>query len=204
MLAGTKSPVDPSEAELIQRVLVGQDEAFRELVRPYELAYSGYEGVLKNGADDAAQEAVLEAFINLHRFRGDSKFSTWLIQITANEALVKLRKERRQKLHDSLDQQPTDEAGDYIPRDFPDWREIPSEALQRKELRRALSVALASMRPKFWEGLLETCNSSPSHKPPRCAVLGKVPVKKATLAGPPSDASCACTGNRWELQNRGQ
>lgn len=38
MLAFTKSQVDPSEAELIQRVLRGQDEAFRELVRPYEHA----------------------------------------------------------------------------------------------------------------------------------------------------------------------
>jgi hypothetical protein len=36
MLAGTKSQVDPSEAELIQRTLSGQEEAFRELVRPCE------------------------------------------------------------------------------------------------------------------------------------------------------------------------
>jgi hypothetical protein len=36
MLAGTKSQVDPSEAELIQRALSGQEEAFRELVRPCE------------------------------------------------------------------------------------------------------------------------------------------------------------------------
>jgi hypothetical protein len=36
MLAGTKSQVDPSEAELIQRALSGQEEAFRELVRPWK------------------------------------------------------------------------------------------------------------------------------------------------------------------------
>ena len=151
---GTNSHVDLSEAELIQRVLAGQDEAFRELVRPYEHAvFMATQGILRNEADaeDAAQEAVLKAFINLPRFRGDSKFSTWLIRIATNEALLKLRKERRQKLNDSLDEQRTDEAGDYIPRDFADWREIPSEALQKKELRQALSRALASLTPRLRE-----------------------------------------------------
>ena len=108
---------------------------------------------MKNEADaeDAAQEAVLKAFANLAKFRGDSKFSTWLIRIATNEALMKLRKERRHRLDDSLDEQRNDEKGDYIPRDFADWREIPSEALQTKELRQALSRALASLTPKHRE-----------------------------------------------------
>jgi RNA polymerase sigma-70 factor (ECF subfamily) len=154
MLAGTKSPIDQSEAELIQRVLRGQDEAFRELVRPYEHAvFMTTQAILNNegDAEDAAQEAVLKAFVNLPKFRGDSKFSTWLIRIATNEALMKLRKGRRQKLHDSLDEQRKDAEGEYIPRDFADWREIPSEALQKKELRQALSAALASLTPKHRE-----------------------------------------------------
>ena len=153
-MAATKSQVDPSEAELIQRVLGGQDEAFRELMRPYEHAvFITTQAILKNEADaeDAAQEVVLKAFTNLSKFRGDSKFSTWLVRIATNEALMKLRKERRQKLHDSLDEQRTDGEGDYIPRDFADWREIPSEALQKKELRQAVSRALASLTPKHRE-----------------------------------------------------
>jgi RNA polymerase sigma-70 factor, ECF subfamily len=115
MLAGTKSQVDPSEAEVIQRALSGQEEAFRELVRPYEHAvFTTAQAILKNEADaeDAAQDAVLKAFTNLAKFRGDSKFSTWLIRITTNEALMKLRKERHQKLHDPLDQQRKDEASE--------------------------------------------------------------------------------------------
>ncbi len=154
MLAAITLQVDPSEADLIERALLGQDEAFRELVRPHERAvFITTQAILKNEADaeDAAQEAVLKAFTNLAKFRGDSKFSTWLIRIAANEALMKLRKGRRQKLHDSLDEQRTDEEGDYIPRDFADWREIPSEALQKKELRQALSRALASLTPKHRE-----------------------------------------------------
>jgi RNA polymerase sigma-70 factor (ECF subfamily) len=123
-------------------------------VHPYERpVFVAAQSILKNEADaeGAAQEAVLKAFINLPRFRGDSKFSTWLIRIATNEALLKLRKERRQKIHDSLHEQRTDEESDYIPRDSADWREIPSEALQKKELRQALSRALASLTPKHGE-----------------------------------------------------
>ncbi len=145
---------DASEAELIQRVLSGQEEAFRQLVRPYEYAvFMAAQAILKNDADaeDAAQDAVLKTFTNLAKFRGDSKFSTWLIRIATNEALMKLRKERHQRLHDSLDEPRKDDDGDYIPRDFADWREIPSEALQKKELRQALSRALAALTPKHRE-----------------------------------------------------
>ncbi|MGA3093311.1 MAG: sigma-70 family RNA polymerase sigma factor [Terriglobales bacterium] len=148
----TKQEKCASEAKLTQRVLAGQNDAFYELVRPYERAVLMVaKGILHNEADaqEAAQEAILKAFTNLAKFRGDSKFSTWLIRIATNEALLKLRKDRRRKLHVSLDEQRTDEAGDYIPRDFADWREIPSETLERKELRQALSCALASLPSKY-------------------------------------------------------
>jgi RNA polymerase sigma-70 factor (ECF subfamily) len=62
---------------------------------------------------------------------------------------MKLRKERRQKLNDSLDERRQNEEGDYIPRNFADWREIPSEALEKRQLRQALSRALASLTPKL-------------------------------------------------------
>jgi RNA polymerase sigma-70 factor (ECF subfamily) len=157
ILPGTKSRVNPLESELILRVLRGQHEAFRELVRPCERAvFMATQAILRNEADaeDAAQEAILKAFTNLAKFRGDSKFSTWLVLIATNEALMKLRKERRQKLHDSLDDGRKDEKGNYVPRDFADWRAIPSEALQTEELRQALSRALASLTPKHREVLV--------------------------------------------------
>ena len=157
ILPGTKSRVNPLESELILRVPRGQHEAFRELVRPCECAvFMATQAILKNEADaeDAAQEAILKAFTNLATFRGDSRFSTWLVRIATNEALMKLRKERRQKLHDSLDDGRKDEKGNYVPRDFADWREIPSEALQTEELRQALSRALASLTPKHREVLV--------------------------------------------------
>lgn len=157
MAAGSsKSYVDANEAELIRRVGTGDKEAFYELVRPYERAvYTAAMSILNNQADaeEVAQEAVLKAFSNLSRFRAESKFSTWLIQITINEARLKLRKDRRQ-LYESVDEPRSDEEGDYFPKDYADWREIPSEALQRKELRDALKRAMAKLPAKYREVLI--------------------------------------------------
>ena len=151
---GTPRPhLDATESQLIRRVCEGDREAFYTLVRPCERAvYVVAMSILNNSADaeEVAQEAVLKAFSNLARFRGEAKFSTWLIQITINEARLKLRKDRRH-LYESVDEQRTDEEGEYFPKDFADWREIPAEALQRTELRQALKRAIAGLSLKYRE-----------------------------------------------------
>jgi len=139
------------EASLIERVVEGDHEAFADLLKPYErMIYVTALSVLGNEADaeEAAQEAILKAFRGLPRFRKESKFSTWLVQIVINESKMKLRKDRR-KLYESLDEGAQNDEGDYIPRDFADWREIPSEALENRELRQALSTALANLPAKY-------------------------------------------------------
>jgi RNA polymerase sigma-70 factor (ECF subfamily) len=145
-----------TECELVQRVCAGDKEAFYLLVQPCEKAlFAAAITILGNSADaeEAAQEAVLKAFTNIHRFRGEAKFSTWLIQICINEARQKIRKGRKY-LYESVDEPQNGEDGDYFPKDFADWREIPSEALQRKELREALQRALASLPVKYREVLI--------------------------------------------------
>jgi RNA polymerase sigma-70 factor (ECF subfamily) len=139
------------EAELIARIKGGDVEAFYELVRPYERAvFLAALSLVQNDADaeEVAQEAVLKAFKNLSRFRQEAKFSTWLIQISINEAKMKLRKDRRH-LYESIEEGQANDEGDYIPKDFADWREIPSEALERKELRKALAKALDALPEKY-------------------------------------------------------
>ncbi|MGE5323596.1 MAG: sigma-70 family RNA polymerase sigma factor [Actinomycetota bacterium] len=141
------------EIALIERVCAGQRHLFYELIQPYERSvYIAAHSVLQNEADaeEVAQEAFLKAFAHLATFRKESKFSTWLIQIAINEARMKRRKDRK-FLYESIDEQRTDDDGDYFPRDFADWREIPSETLQRNELRRALQKALASLDAKYRE-----------------------------------------------------
>ncbi len=151
---GAPAPyLEVSQAELVRRACEGDREAFYSLVRPCERAvYFAAMSILNNPADaeEVAQEAVLKALSNLTRFRGEAKFSTWLIQITINEARLRLRKDRRH-LYESVDEHQTDKEGEYFPKDFADWREIPSEALQRGELREALKRAIATLPVKYRE-----------------------------------------------------
>ena len=83
-------------------------------------------------AEDAAQEAVLKAFSNLPGFRGEAKLSTWLAQITYNEAKMKVRK-AHSHLYESMDAQQENEEGAFWSKDYADWRPIPSELLEQKE-----------------------------------------------------------------------
>ncbi len=142
---------NPNEMDLICRVLNGEPDVFYELVRPYGRAiFLAALALVKNAedAEEVAQEAVLKAFKNLARFRHEAKFSTWLIQICINEAKMRRRKDRRH-LYESLDGTQQSDEGDYVPRDFADWREIPSEALEQRELREALTKALESLPEKY-------------------------------------------------------
>jgi RNA polymerase sigma-70 factor (ECF subfamily) len=147
-------PLDPKtarERELTIRVLAGDTDLFYELIHPYERGvFFAAVSILGNDADaeEVAQEAILKAFRNLARFRQEAKFSTWLIQIAVNEARMKLRKDRRH-LYESLDAGHATDDGDYIPTEFADWREIPSEALERSELREALNKALKLLPEKY-------------------------------------------------------
>jgi RNA polymerase sigma-70 factor, ECF subfamily len=140
------------EQELIAAVQRGQNELFYELVRPYERrVYAAAQAILRNESDaeEVVQEAMLKALTNLRQFRAEAKFSTWLIQITVNEALMRRRRERTAVMEAIDDRR--DEEGAYIPRDFADWREVPSEALERKEVRQKLAEALASLDRKYRE-----------------------------------------------------
>ena len=140
-----------SEAGLIARVRAGDTEAFYELVRPHERGiYLAALSIVRNDADaeEVVQEAILKAFKAIGRFRGESKFSTWIVQIVMNEARLKLRRARRH-LYDSLDAPVAGDEGDYIPCDFADWREIPSEALENSRLRTALKKAFATIGSKY-------------------------------------------------------
>src|ERR1700678_3015253 len=121
------------EAQMIASILAGNTQEFHDLIRPYERSvYSMALSMLQNEADaeDAAQEAFLKAFRNLDKFRGEAKFSTWLISITLNEARSRLRHKKTAKT-ESLDE--LNEGGHVSPALLRDWREIPSEALERPE-----------------------------------------------------------------------
>lgn len=144
------------DAELIARILKGERELFHQLVRPYEKSvYFATFSILQNeqDAEDAAQETVLKALKNLGNFRAESKFSTWLVSIAVNEARARLRHARVLKF-ESVDESPPDEEGSFTPSVISDWREVPLQALERKELRELLRRAIAGLPEIYREVLL--------------------------------------------------
>ncbi|HTZ58522.1 MAG TPA: sigma-70 family RNA polymerase sigma factor [Acidobacteriaceae bacterium] len=131
---------------MIASIVAGDAQLFHELIRPYERrVYAMALSFLRNDADaeDAAQETFLKAFRNLASFRGDAKFGTWLVSIALNEARSRIRHRDLLRMQ-SLDA-PDDEQGQALPALLRDWKEIPSETLERKEVRALLQKAVTSL-----------------------------------------------------------
>ena len=129
---------------MIAEILAGHTDTFHELIRPHERSvYLMALSVLRNEAEaeDAAQEAFIKAYRNLNRFRSESRFSTWLIAIVLNEARARLRR-KQPALTDSLDDTAK---GSVTPAQLTDWREIPSESLERQEIRTLIRRALVEL-----------------------------------------------------------
>lgn len=143
------------EVELIRRILSGERELFHELIRPSERSiYLMLYSLLGNemDAEDAAQETVIKVFLNLGQFRGESQFKTWVLSIARNEGLGRIRKTGRLR-EDSLDAEVEELSGDATPLVLTDWREVPLEALERKELGALLREAVNRL-PEIYRNVL--------------------------------------------------
>lgn len=141
---------------MIARIVAGERDLFYDLVKPYERAVflTAY-SVLRSEADaeEIVQEAMLKAYKALGRFRGDSKFSTWLVRITLNEALMR-RRRSKPGAEVPLQEFMEEADGDFTPAILTDWHEIPSEALDRKELRNILQRAVHELPQNYREVLI--------------------------------------------------
>jgi len=133
--------IDSEEARLVAAAKAGDSHAFAELVKAteadvYTLAYR-----LTGNPDDArdvAQEAYLRAFRSLKRFRGDSRFSTWMYRITANCASTQLSK-RSRGAHEELSDD--DAVADERPESDPEGM------AEARALRDRVTAALADLPP---------------------------------------------------------
>jgi RNA polymerase sigma-70 factor (ECF subfamily) len=141
------STVAGDDLELVDASKNGDIAAFEELVKRYDrklLRIAQHVTHNREDSQDAVQEAFLKAFQNLKQFRGDSKFSTWLIRITVNQSLMKLRKQRAIK-EISLDED-FQEEGDVLPMEVTDWAPNPEQLYSASELRDILAKALGELR----------------------------------------------------------
>ena len=144
-----------SEPAMIAAISMGEIQLFHELIRPYERSvYIMALSYMKNEADaeDVAQEAIVRAFRKLSSFRAESKFSTWLISITINEARTRLRRQALVRM-ESLDQLLDEDTG-LSPALLRDWREIPSEAIERDEVRKLIQQAVDQLPDIYREVFL--------------------------------------------------
>jgi RNA polymerase sigma-70 factor, ECF subfamily len=87
-----------SDADLAKRVAAGEHAAFEVLMRRHnQQLFRTARAILRDDAEaeDALQEAYLQAYRTIGAFRGEAKLSTWLARVVANEALQRLRKGAR-------------------------------------------------------------------------------------------------------------
>jgi len=143
------------ETECIRRIQAGEKHLFHELIRPCERAiYFMLLSLLGNEADaeDAAQETVIKVYRNLHLFRGDAQFRTWVLSIARNEGLGRLRKAASRR-EESLDAEMDGQEGDYTPAILTSWREVPSEALERREISELVRKAIECL-PEIYRNVI--------------------------------------------------
>jgi len=136
------------DLDLVHASKNGDVAAFEQLVRRYDRRLLRIaQSVTHNREDsqDAVQEAFLKAYQNLADFREHSQFSTWLIRITVNQALMKLRKQRTVR-EVSLDEDFQGE-GDMLPVEVTDWAPNPEQLYWASELRHILTQTLEALRP---------------------------------------------------------
>jgi len=140
--------VTSDDMELVHASKNGDVAAFGELVKRYDRKLLRIaQSVTHNREDsqDAVQEAFLKAYQNVAEFREASQFSTWLIRITLNQSLMKLRKRNITK-EVSLDED-FEAEGDLIPREIADWVPNPEQLYWGSELRDILTKTLEELLP---------------------------------------------------------
>jgi RNA polymerase sigma-70 factor (ECF subfamily) len=140
--------VATDDLDLVHASKNGDVAAFEQLVKRYDRKLLRIaQSVTRNREDsqDAVQEAFLKAFQNLNQFREDSQFSTWLIRITVNQSLMKLRKQGTVR-EVSLDEDFQHDR-DMLPIEFTDWAPNPEHLYWVSELRHILTQTLEEVRP---------------------------------------------------------
>lgn len=147
-----------NEAVLVAAARRGNGDAFGTLIDQYR--HNLYRLALRmtgnhEDAEDVTQEASLKAYCNLARFHGKSRFYTWLVRITLNEALMTLRKRRSQHelpWHDST--AVGDEAGGVVRREIEDTQPTPEAQCAALETQTILKEALQTLGPVLYSAFV--------------------------------------------------
>jgi RNA polymerase sigma-70 factor (ECF subfamily) len=148
-------PLDKlNDADLARRIAGHDEQAFVLLMRRHnQLLYRTARSILRDDAEaeDALQDAYLQAYRAIGQFRGDAKLATWLTRIVINEALARARKSARRaqvmELHSGAEPADYDYSSEAMM--GPASSESPEHGALRTETRRLLEKCIDALPDSF-------------------------------------------------------
>jgi RNA polymerase sigma-70 factor (ECF subfamily) len=156
--SGAGGGLQRSEEELVLAAQSGDLFALNELLGRHQRMLYSFAYRFAANADEAAdlvQETMLRAFRNIGRFRGESKFGTWLAAIAMNEAFDMKREQKR--VHWAYLDEPHGTGGNAWKTNLQDLRPNPEESYLRQELRGLMRREVVKLRPKY-RLVLQACD----------------------------------------------
>jgi RNA polymerase sigma factor (sigma-70 family) len=138
--------VEPDES-VAARAARGDSAAFEKLVLRYQAGLINFAFRMlgdRDEAADAAQQTLVQVYLNLPRARLDLAFKPWLYRIARNQCLDRLRQRRAREGGERRL-----EPGDSPPADPPDPDPLPDELLERRDLQRLLAEAIAALPERY-------------------------------------------------------
>lgn len=142
-MEGVNLVENKDETRLIHKAQKGQIAAFEELImgheiRIYNIAYRMFHS--EEDAKDLSQEIFIKVFENIHKFKGNSSFSTWLYRIATNTCIDELRRRKGKQTY-SMDEEVETEEGS-MNREYADIKPNPEEVIINKEVANQIQFAL--------------------------------------------------------------
>lgn len=99
------------DLEIVREVLAGRTDRFRELVTRYQNMVAGIawrSGCKREDVEDVVSEVLLKVYRNLHQYRPDHAFSTWLYKLTANHVVDRSRRMKKERGRTEMPEHITD------------------------------------------------------------------------------------------------
>ncbi len=141
----------PDDSALVRRLKRGDHEAFEALYARHAPRVFR-QAIRMLNSETEAEEVLQEVFITVYKkikqFRGAAAFSTWLYRLTANAAITKLRKRKRNREVNLEDYLPEfDEDGHHAVRPVVDWSQDLEAKVTSDETQKFLRHALDDLPP---------------------------------------------------------
>ena len=138
--------------ELVQAINAGRTDRFAELVNRYEKKLYNF-GLRMCGSVQDAEDMVQDTFLNVFKYLGSFRYETklrnWMYRIATSACIKRRRKSKFAPDRElSLDEfMPGD--GEGVPREIPDWANVPLDQLLDEELAKTVKTGIDSLPDKY-------------------------------------------------------